>query len=1777
MLSSTQILALNTVDLVNYEIRGAKTGINNATTTGPLYTGGTYYPADSTVTGSAYFSGALVTSISFDAPYGGLDASDFRIAGSSNAADIILSDGTEFSITKILSPSSVNVDQSALAPRFFPVIYKLGQREYLVEPDSRHNTVSTGTATFTQYGTAVTGSGTSWATDLTSGDFIKHDGYQQFFPIQNVIDNNNLILTSAYGGDTTIGSYTAKRVAIGRVLTQYTKNDFSYNKETAYWTYDSTTDSSMSTSLSFSPYVDGIELKFSKASVNTAPDLMDVAVVRNKIFARRTQYDTFQFPLPVVPYPESTMELFINYLKKDMYPSGNRDYVLNYSQNPIYMLPPAPEDRKVTNIMFLGHVTNVQPSTTKTESGSISFTDSVGNALSEIMPGSEKVYLDGTQQTRYRDYVLEPNSGTAVISDSTIGEPLVKYVASNVGRYINYGISFQLNGVPQRYSIPAKSTDQVLFQPATGRFKPSNKDYPGPGDTYEVHYQVEGTAIDEESVNIIADQTSFFTSLFPVRRNSVILSKDGIILDEETDFHLSYSTGAVFLSEPLTGAEALTVSYTPLSLQVNGLSRSDKTSYCTTYDSRLRIEKAVDFDFRLTNLALDASRLSVLRVYNETRSNDYDITDVYTSGNTVQLQKNVTNIAVGCDSSDIVLMDYKFISENVEYKPAIINNFVIAADSSVVYIENQNIPALFPAGSIMILNQPDAAIAYYSIIDFSGFNGADTKVTLKTPILDELNNPGIYVCDASVSFNPVPYISNPGVSGESTVSFLGPNIKNIFRPGTLLSIDNYIYGVSGATFNTDDMGVTFTSVSLASSIRNDFTSTTVYYSDCPVYLEGATELIPREPVITLINQPGLILSSVSNTTHDIAFDASNLYIDASSFPYNTGTLGGIESGIQAAFSDIRVLTYIPSWRSDKFIPQEGLSIFKDSSTVLYMAPALNIDGTDSTSFGISGSGSIVLDTGVSYGQRCFLDYQGQQFLDSTQVSFSVDYFTKLSKGSRVEASFQYINLDQFYIQVMSQKDFYQTVTIPRARAEVAQLSGNVGQGGEVSGDEDEGNSSGGLTNDEYRRKDAEIECRVFKNIYDFFSNRLVSFGNEMLAATGLKLLNNDGTFSETQQQTATKVVNRIFPYTDYTNNEAYKANPITGEFNNYWTIFTQGQTGVSNIGSSYGAPSFWTQQFPVDGTGYIGRADSTKRYKISSVVSDSSISLTTSFKERTTVNPETERYAGSTAYPIYDDDGFLGAKIIGTRNSNFGLADGDIFRIRLDSSNSVYRFQNSLDPYLALRFPVSKLSITDIAEQLSTMPGLSATAEPILDPTTSFGYNTALVLRTGPGVNYMKIGVGNAVSKLGFVTNTEARGNLDRTEYEPENHMIILEQYSINYENGYLVSLIADGVPNKLNRLTNLIKAFSVYSGVSAEIPIIERELLRLETEIEALSNIITEPSLSSYADSSVAYTNALIAQQEALVAQTYDNNIVPTWEGKLQASSWVMDIDSSTQYIRGLQSGIGVPDSTGLGIVSINGATSFYLQATGGYDIRILDTTSGSFISSPVLKYEDDNFLVDGSWTGWNVYGYSSNNKAQFHFNDTTSVFSMRYNPVSPTASYAVDRTAINIYLSSGPSFTYRYADYLTVGLLKAGIDSISGMDVTGPLWFDSSASASLRLASGAINPDATVFPALRDCYVAYQTISDRLLNNRLSFEVSRDLELGNRHSYLTNVRELGIKTGLVREALLRGSDGLPGDLYGWADNRFNRRQGCEARLNQATQMMGSNKSALTVNQRLL
>lgn len=1745
--SINTILNYNSIDLSAFEIRGAKSGVDNARTTGPVYVSGSYIPSKNTLIGDASFShdSSVVTNLSFSA-YPSLDASALRMGDSMEV------NNSTYTVQKQIGVNSIVLDSDVGSlDGTHTVNFALTSRDYVIEPDVVKNT-GYGKATFTNGSKFVTGIGTNWGVDLIAKDFIKSSNYQNFYKVATIHNTSYLELVSPFQGTTTTTDYTSKKWYVGITDIRYATDNVNYDNQKAEWTYDGVEKSNLPTSTVSRPLADGIDLRFTHTLTSTAPDIMDVATVTNKTFSRKTLYDTFQYALPVVPYSD-TLELRINNVVKDQFPSGNQDYVLNYTQNPVYTPPPPPTERQVANVMFLKGIQDIKPDWSVTSSGQFYTMDSSGNSITGLMPGSEKFKINGNLQTAYKDYILEPNSGLVNIVNSRMDEPVVKYVAVNYNSQIDYGLSIYLNSKRQKISFPLSASDDVIFQPASGRMKPANQDHPGPDDVYEVHYVASATDSITNIIQAYPGQYLFKTSVYPIQQNSFLLRNSDGYLTEGVDYVVGYLTGTVLLSSAIVHGDTYTLVYTPLSKQVNQLTYTDSTAYCTVVDSRLGVIDPANFRLALNNKIINApddTEIVLKRVYNETRKAEYDLSNSFVEGYIINLYGNTANRAIGLNVSDVVVADYRLTQETIEYAPAQIIHMTLQEGSNRVYFEGLNLTSSVFVGSVIIFSVPDSIDQYLFRVFEVLFDGVGTRVTLSDSLLEDINDPNIYISDAPVTFISYSITMEPLVSGSNTIVFKGADYRPLFRPSTVINISNNCYQVYQSSFDSGN-----TTVTLTSTAKKDYLNvTTVLCSDQPVYIEGETEIYTEGLIVSLSQQPALIMN-YSKGTIRVDSDSSKITVNGTDFRYDTypklvslvPALNGI-SGLTAT-------TYVPSWKSNKIFPVSNVPVFPGSNTILYADNALRYKGVDTTNYSLSGSGTMSLTNPLRKFDRYHMDYMGLRFLASSKVEFSTRYFTTLPAGSNVKASFLYNNLDQFYVQVMSQRDFLENVTIPRMTEEANQLNGNMGQGGEVAGDSDTGSSSGGLSGDEYRRQDAAIECDVFKTIYDFFQDRLNGYKLELEAGMGYRLFNTDGTFSEEQQQAGTQPINRIFPI-GYSGINPRTCNPLTGYFFETGAIFSKGSAVVRNF---YAGSSWLSQLTP---GGFIAKADSSKYYKILSVDSNEQVTLDRTYEEAST-RKRPDRYQACGLMPYYDDDGYMGPKLISAsvnQTSGWGLVNNDAFICNIDGSDSTYIFQdpavsfNTIPSYVAYAIqPLpSRLNTSQVIEQLNTIPGLSASYSTVLDPEEPYGYRNTIVLHTDGTFNTLSLSSSpsaQAVSKLGFIPGASSRGNYDRTDLSPEIVLAVAERDLQWLDLTYLNYMMEE--VNKLDRLIYDLPYITPI--IQGEIDLLSGEIPKIETEIYGTGLLIKEPTIGTFSDCSTSHLNATVALQKAVDTSNNDAlAIVADWR-------WPIDFTWRTQ-----------------GITGLDGTNSLTLTASYGNDTRILNWNS----YVPVVRFASDSSIVAGTWEGWDSTPsinstYSITNTVVFTMAQTPVITLTQDGSIS-NAYYIVDQNGLTLYWDESSvqqEAQLYYTSYATIGAVVYVVNNYTDFTAACDPSMVNWDSRSFQISTGTIAPDATVYYGLRDAVVEYQTISDRLV-------IERTITVTDRYDYLNDTRipylefrENQLKSNLMSEELLRTSTGAPGDVYAWANNRFNRRQGCYARLGQIEAQIASNQSALNIN----
>jgi hypothetical protein len=1397
------------------------------------------------------------------------------------------------------------------------------------------------------------------------------------------------------------------------------------------------------------------------------------------------------------------------------------------------------------------------------------------------MPGSETLWIDGTDQTANQDYVMDVNAGLAYVTELISSESVAKYVNYKVDGLYDTGINISKDGTAQVLTIPGKDTDDVLFEYESGRLKPIDKDKPGPGETYIVNYHTEGEYVSNEPLQITASTDWVRTSKYPLKYQSVILSKNGVYIDEGVDFRISYLTGRIVFFQPLLPGDILVVSYSPLIAHKNGLSNVYGNSYCTVYDATVAVASISPIAFEFPNSSVTGSAIPQ-SVYNATKAAYYDTTGYAFSAGNLQLVSDSTNLAIGTEFSDVVVMSYKFPSEGVEYAPVETINFVMNQGSNFIALVNQNSTSLFPSGTIVRLTNVDSAGDFYFRDASAVYDGEDTLVYFYGTAPSDIINPEIYISDnPTVLYISPSAVPNPITSGSTDIIFPGSDISRTFRSGQLMTLDSDIYSIQGSEY---DSSARETKVTLGVQTYKDYTDagilSGVTISDIPFYTAGDTVISTSKSIIV---DP---LAPVMSMTYDgyatVTKDASALsvtigtethvYLD-SVYLYPIALASQLNSELDFTTS---VTSNAYFWSLSKLVPVNNLVVTKDSSTVLSAVPSLRINSVDTTDFSIIG-GTLVLNNPLVPGPNYYnLDYMGLKPLGDSTVSFSGSYFTYLPAKSEVKASMQYINLDQFYIQVMSERNFLDGVITPKKKEEANQQNGNVGQGGDLPGDEGGLNSTGGIAGDEYRRVDQSIECVVFDKIFDFFNGRVQAYGDEFYAALGYKICNNDGLLSETDQSAGTLPINRMFPWGDYTNYAPYTSACLTGQTMPYAvsgpkrppTLKTAMATFTPGVTVTAYPPlkTYWTHQLK---TGDLIRPyDSTKNYEIATVNNDSTLILkaTTPYDGPTTV---VKPFIMTSNLPLYDDDGFMGAKIIGNQTDDFGLVSGDVFNVQVDGSNQSYTFQDPPFP-ISLFFSVDKYTPAQIATLLNiNLTGIKMSYGWTYDPTSSYGYMDAFTIRTADTSNVLILKSGSAVSKLGFTPDTTAWGNFDTTHSSAEYFLLLKEVTDRSSEQVNLATLI--NYPNKMDRtrtdagfgqdlILNTIKPLW-----NTEINDINLELQRLGDETDALNTLLLEPTMSGYSNSLLALGDATTFINDCTSTKLVDQSLVSNYQGAMDPYIWALDIayDSS--------------------VIPLYDKTAFTLNVpVGVYDKRVLDAVVNSIPYNPDVRYYDNvSALVDGTWSGYDPASgntYSQPNSFTFFQSDRTDILYLNQTDNLHTHAYYVDNSGLYIIWDTVNTVSFPYnslSPYYNFNNLRSTINSsgIPSLVASGTPAVNSYAPGfkpvGTALSPIPISPDATVLPALRDINVSFKTIDSMYLMDRSAFDTTRLLTLADREAFLLT-RETQIRSDMTNDGYFRTAGNCPSNLYVWANNLYNRSNGSWARLNQIQKQIDTDRKAV-------
>jgi hypothetical protein len=154
------------------------------------------------------------------------------------------------------------------------------------------------------------------------------------------------------------------------------------------------------------------------------------------------------------------------------------------------------------------------------------------------------------------------------------------------------------------------------------------------------------------------------------------------------------------------------------------------------------------------------------------------------------------------------------------------------------------------------------------------------------------------------------------------------------------------------------------------------------------------------------------------------------------------------------------------------------------------------------------TGAISLSSGLQRLERYILNYMGSGDLSEQageSITCSCRYFASLPVGSKLDVYLDYLNIDQFYVQKLTERKFTEIVVVPQIQELLRQKGGSGAQGVDSGANNDEvPNWEGGFADLYYRFRDELIKKQLYVRFYEWYKDRLRNFSAELQLTLGFK-------------------------------------------------------------------------------------------------------------------------------------------------------------------------------------------------------------------------------------------------------------------------------------------------------------------------------------------------------------------------------------------------------------------------------------------------------------------------------------------------------------------------------------------------------------------------------------------------------------------------------------------------------------------------------------------------
>ncbi len=218
------------------------------------------------------------------------------------------------------------------------------------------------------------------------------------------------------------------------------------------------------------------------------------------------------------------------------------------------------------------------------------------------------------------------------------------------------------------------------------------------------------------------------------------------------------------------------------------------------------------------------------------------------------------------------------------------------------------------------------------------------------------------------------------------------------------------------------------------------------------------------------------------------------------------------------------------------------------------------------------TGAITLTKAMNALDRFKFSYMG---LDNRaeeelkDITCSCRFFKTVDKGSQVDIYMDYLNIDQFYIQKLTERKFSEIVVVPQI-LEIINQKGSGGGFGNDSGASDEAvpNWNGGTVNDYYFLRDELIKKQLYIRFFQWYKSRLRNFSAELQMLLGFKFAHstsigiNNGAYSLADEDVED---------TNYTLTRTSDFNQVKNGYNKFFPVDYDGTAPryYSRFGTEY--------------------------------------------------------------------------------------------------------------------------------------------------------------------------------------------------------------------------------------------------------------------------------------------------------------------------------------------------------------------------------------------------------------------------------------------------------------------------------------------------------------------------------------------------------------------------------------------------------------------------------